>query len=243
MTDTTVTTEAPTPPQMEPGPSRTPDGTIQDQGTTTPSPPTGSTEAEGGSFLTGKAKEPEVAPAPVEGEKKPDTPAGAPEAYADFKLPEGYTLDPTAAKEVTSLFKNMNLSQDQAQQLVDYYAKNSMQAAEAPYKAWADLQKEWVSDINDRFGSKAEAVRTDISRAIDSALPPSLARSFRQALDLTGAGSNPDIVEALHIMLRGHAEGSSVRGNGPTEVKPPGAPDRPSPAQAIYGHLAPNRIP
>jgi len=63
----------------------------------------------------------------------------------------------------------------------------------------ADLQKEWLGDIHDRFGSKAETVRTDISKAIDAALPPSLARAFRGALDLTGAGTNPDVVEALSI--------------------------------------------
>lgn len=215
-----------------------------DQGTTTPTPPTDSTEAEGASFLTGKpkAEEPEAAPEPKEGEKEPAK-AAAPEKYEDFKLPEGYKFDDEALKEATGVFKELGLSQDAAQKLVDYYAKNNLQAAEAPYKAWADMQKEWLNDINDRFGSRTEAVRTDISKAINTTLPPSLARSFRAALDLTGAGSNPDIVEALSIMLKPLVEGSSVRGNGPSaeSQKAPGAPERPTAAQAIYGHLGGNR--
>ena len=256
MTDVTVTNDPPSP-QSQPGPSREPDGTTKDQTPapspapkTTPPKTDGSTDpGEGTSFLTAKQEQkvdgdpkPDADPKPADGEKKEDAPQGAPEKYGDFKLPDGYKFDEKQLGEATTLFKEMNLSQDQAQKLVDHYAANSLQAAEAPYKAWADLQKQWTDDIADRFGSKADTVRTDIGKAIGT-LPPSLARSFRAALDLTGAGSNPDIVEGLHIMLRGLVEGGSVRqGNqSPEANKQPGAPARPSAAEAIYGHLIPNR--
>ena len=254
MTDVTVTSDPPSP-QSQPGPSREPDGTIKDQ-SPTPSPdpkttpPTdGSTDpGDGTSFLTAKQDQ------KVDAEPKPDTDpkaddkkdgdaaAGAPEKYGDFKLPDGYKFDEKQLTDATALFKEMNLSQDQAQKLVDHYAANSLQAAEAPYKAWADLQKQWMTDIGDRFGSKTESVKTDIGKAIGT-LPPSLARSFRAALDLTGAGSNPDIVEGLHIMLKGLVEGGSVRqGNqSPEANKQPGAPARPSAAEAMYPHLVGNR--
>lgn len=252
MTDVTVTSDPPSP-QSQPGPSREVDGTIKDQTT----PPTetkpvltdGSTDPKGDSFLTGKQeqkadgekKEGEAAPA--EGEKKDgDAVAGAPEKYGDFKLPDGYKFDEKQLTDASALFKEMNLTQDQAQKLVDHYAANSLQASEAPYKAWADLQKQWMGDIADRFGSKADTVRTDIGKAIGT-LPPSLARSFRAALDLTGAGSNPDIVEGLHIMLKGLVEGGSVRqGNqSPEANKAPNTSSRPSAAEAMYPHLVGNR--
>jgi hypothetical protein len=250
MTDTTVTNVAPIPqPQGNQSEARTPDGTLKDQGNTIPSAPPTETKPEGGSFLTQETK-PEAKPegetkpegAPKEGdEPKPE--AGAPEKYADFKLPDGYTLDPEAGKEVTGLFKELNLSQDQAQKLVDYYAKNSLQTAEAPYKMWADMQKEWVNEIHDRFGSKADATRRDINSAITNALPPSLAKAFRTAIDLTGAGSNPDIFEALSILAKPHLEGKSVPAGKPSGEanKAPGAPAAPSLAEAMYPHLAANR--
>lgn len=210
----------------------------------------GSSDGEGSSFLTGKQEQkvdgepkPGDEPKPADGEKKEgDAPAGAPEKYGDFKLPDGYKFDEKQLGDATALFKEMNLTQDQAQKLVDHYAANSLQAAEAPYKAWADLQKQWIGDITDRFGSKAEGVKTDINKAIGT-LPPSLARSFRGALDLTGAGSNPDIVEGLHIMLKGLVEGGSVRQGNPSPQanKEPGAPERPSAAEAMYPHLVGNR--
>src|SRR5882724_7681074 len=241
------------PPQGNQPEARTPTGELKDQnpGSLTPSP-SPAPKPEGGSFLTQDPKpEGDPKPAPQEGDPKPPVkepegekpPAGAPEKYEDFKLPDGYKMDETASKEVTAMFKELNLSQDQAQKLVDYYGANLLKTAEAPYKAWADTQKEWIGEIHDRFGSKADATRNDINSAITNALPPSLARAFRTALDITGSGSNPDIIEALSIFARPHLEGKPVPAGGqsPQANKTPGAPERPSLADAMYPHLAQNR--
>src|SRR5882672_2424199 len=250
MTDTTVTNE---PPQGNQPEARTPTGELKDQNpqSLTPSP-SPAPKPEGGSFLTQEPKpEGDPKPAPQEGDpkqevkepKEGDAPQGAPDKYVDFKLPDGYKMDETASKEVTAMFKELNLSQDQAQKLVDYYGANLLKTAEAPYKAWVDTQKEWIGDIQERFGSKTDAVRKDINSAITNALPPSLARAFRTALDVTGGGSNPDIFEALSILARAHIEGKPVPAGGqsPAANKPPGQAERPSLADAMYPQLIPNR--
>ncbi len=242
MTDTTVTTDPPTGNSPE---ARMGDGTLKDLNpppeTTTLTP---EKKPEGQSFLTQTPEAPKEEPKeePKPEVKKSDA-EGAPEKYADFKVPDGFKFDEKALIEATAAFKELNLTQEAAQKLVDTYAKNTQQAIEAPYKQWADLQKEWLGDIHDRFGSKAETVRTDISKAIDSALPPSLARAFRGALDLTGAGTNPDVVEALSIMFKPFVEGPSIRpgGQSPEANKAPNAPATPSIAEAMYPHLVPNR--
>src|SRR6266704_2105344 len=251
MTDVTVTTESP--PQGNQPEAREADGTLKDQSnpTTTPTPPEKTASTDGKSFINDKPAEPpkeepklDADGKPIPPEKKEDAPKeGAPEKYADFKVPDGFKFDAAALTEATATFKELGLTQDQAQKLIDTYSKVGREASEAPYKAWADTQKAWLSDISDRFGSKSEAVRTDISKAIDSALPPSLARSFRSALDLTGAGSNPDVVEALSIMFKPFVEGGSLRPGGlsPEANRPPGSPSRPSIADAMYPNLAGNR--
>src|SRR5882724_1647114 len=68
-------------------------------------------------------------------------------------------------------------------------------------------------------------------------------RAFRSALDLTGAGTNPDVVEALSIMFKPFVEGPSIRPGGisPEANKVPNAPIQPSIAEAMYPHLVPNR--
>lgn len=253
MSDVTVTNE---PPQGNQSEARTPDGTLKDQSTPTTTPtldPKETPSTEGKSFINGKPPEPKVEPKvepklDAEGkpivEKKEDAPKeGAPEKYADFKLPEGFKFDEKALGEAQGVFKELGLPQEAAQKLIDTYVKTTQQAVEAPYKEWADLQKTWLSDIQDRFGSKAEDTRTNISKAIDSALPPSLAKAFRGALDLTGAGSNPDVVEALSIMFKPFVEGGSTPSGGqsPEANRQPGGPSRPSVAEAMYPHLAQNR--
>lgn len=233
MTDVTVTTE---PPAVNTPEARDSTGTLIDQtpATTTPTPP----KANDPSFLNGDA--PKEGEAPKEGDapKEPQAPQGAPEKYEDFKLPDGYKFDNDTLTNAQAVFKDLNLPQDAAQKLVDFYAKNALAASEAPYKAWADLQKEWTTEIGNRFGTRSEAVRTDINRAISATLPPTLAKNFKSALDLTGAGSNPDIVEALSIMLKGLGEGTPVPGGKPSpagQVAPDAGPV--TPAEAIYGHL------
>ncbi len=253
MTDTTVTTEAP--PSNTPE-ARAPDGTLKDQstgslldtGTKTETKPEVTIEEKGDSFLTGKKEEPKAdakieEPKPdADKDKATDAPAGAPEKYEAFKLPDGYTLDEKVTTEVQGVFKDLNLTQEQGQKLMDLYGKAGLEATTAPLKAWADLQKTWVGEIQDRFGSKAEEVRTDISKAISAVLPPSLQRSFRTALDLTGAGSNPDIVEGLHILLKPFTEGGSIKPGGMVKGanEQPGKA-QPSIAEALYPHLANNR--
>lgn len=215
---------------------------------TTPSTPEPRTpeEGEGGSFLTDPDPKPEIAPEGLkDGDKSTDkpkpeaAPAGAPEKYADFTLPEGYTFEPKQLEAAQKLFKDSNLSQEQAQSLVNFYADNALQAAKAPFDAWANLQKEWTDQIAERFpGDQAREVKGMISNVINTMLPPSLAKGLRTALNITGAGSHPDVVEALSIMLKPLSEGKPVRGGGPSGEgqKPPGS-GPPSIADAIYGHL------
>lgn len=165
---------------------------------------------------------------------------GAPEKYTDFKLPEGLKLQPEVLTEAATLFKGMNLSQDAAQSLIDFHAKQLTTAVDAPFRTVTELKTNWESALKSTYGKDIEPggkVITSISRMIDT-LPPVMASGFREAMDLTLAGSNPAFVAAFYELSQRLAEGKSVKGNGPS----PGgqaAPDaRPkSVAQAMYPHL------
>src|SRR3974390_2103196 len=73
--------------------------------------------------------------------------SGAPEAYADFSVPDGMELDGEVSKEAGTIFKELNLTQDQGQRLVDFYNKTNKEAFAAPFKVWEDKQKEWAETI------------------------------------------------------------------------------------------------
>lgn len=237
--------------------ARTSTGELKDQSPSTQQSGTDQkTNTEGSqndrSFLN---REPPKSEAKPEGDKpdgdkssedkaKPEPSSGAPEKYEDFKLPDGYTFDPEALKEVSGLFKEAGLSQEAAQKMVDYYAKNSLQAQQAPYDLWAQTQKDWVSEIDNRFGSKAQNMSTDINKGIDAVLTsPKLNRAFREAMDFTGMGSNPDFFEAMSMFVKPFLEGTSVpQGRvSPEGQRSPAAKAAPTLAEAMYPHLVGNR--
>lgn len=225
MSDVTVTND---PPLANSAEARLPDGTLKDQSLPNTNPDSKTTETE---------PKPAIEPK-VEDKKPAEASAGAPEKYSDFTTPEGFKFDEPTLAAAQATFKELGITQEGAQKLIDLYAKHGVEASAAPYKAWADTQKAWGEEITARFGDKAETTRGDINSAINTVLPPSLAKNFRAALDLTGAGTNPDLVEGLSILLRPHFEGKPVLGGKPSAEgqKAPGAGPV-SIADAMYGHL------
>lgn len=212
--------------------ARTPTGEIKDQSpppTETPKPET--TEA--------KPAEEEKSVLNKEEPKEAKAAEGPPEKY-EFKLPEGFELDETVATEVSALFKDLGLSQAHAQRLVDFYSKQSQQAAEAPFKLWADTQKKWVDEIkaDPQIGGKLSEVRSTVARAIDGLGDTKLAADFREAMDITGAGNNPAFIRAFFKLAQQVTEGGHVAGNGPSPKGQVGPADRPaSPGRALYPNL------
>ena len=227
MSDVTVTND---PPAANTAEARTPDGTIKDLSANTNPSPKEEPKPE--------PKADDKTPAPKADDKTPAPVTGAPEKYADFKSPDGFKFDDKFLPQVHTVFKDLNLTQDQAQKLVDTVGPKFAELANGPAKAWSDTQAQWNTEIATRFGERAEGIRSDINKAIDVALPPSIAKNFRTALDLTGAGSNPDYIEAMHLLLAPHFEGKPVvAGKVSAEAnKTPGS-GPPSLADAMYGHL------
>jgi hypothetical protein len=93
-------------------------------------------------------------------ETEQEQPQGAPEQYTDFTLPEGFVLEGESKTLIADLGKELNLTQDQAQTVIDRYIKASELSADvqadASNKAWekkiADdelaLKKEWGVDYD-----------------------------------------------------------------------------------------------
>lgn len=171
-------------------------------------------------------------------------PQGAPEAYADFTVPEGFELDKEVGDEARAIFKGYNLTQEQAQGLVDFYVKHTKEALEAPFNAYMDKRQEWRDTINadpEIGGSKLNDVKVSIGRLIDSFGNSKVAEAFREAMDYTGAGDNPAVVRGLFELSKRLTEGHAVRGNGPSTEGQRIGQAAPSAAQAMYPHLPSNR--
>jgi hypothetical protein len=227
------------------GVERATDGTIADPATilsndqTTPpapatAPPTAKDDA--GTLLKAPAEPP-----------KPAEPEGAPEKYEDYKVPEGYTLDPEVRTKADGIFKGMGLSQKEAQSLVDFYISETKEVFEAPFKAYNDMKEQWRQDAMNHPELKGKLakdgdIQTRISRALGQMNDPALESEFRQMMELTAAGNHPAFIRVLYNLAKQVTEGSHVAGSGPSQAgqSAPGKATQPSAAQALYPHLPTN---
>lgn len=245
-------------PQDQPLPnapeSRTPTGEIKPPETTTSqtqapeqSQPSPTANAESKTQSTDQPKpDAEVKP-PKEGESlltkdKIEAPAGAPEKYEPFKLPEGYELKEDSATAAQTLFKELNLNQEAAQKLIDFVAPSLLEAVEAPFNAYQEVRNGWRNEVfkDPELGTgtaiKPE-VKANIGKLIDTFGPN--AQAFREAMDATGVGDHPAFVRAMNYMAQFATEGKSVTGTGPSPhgQNARGNAARPNIAQAMYPNL------
>lgn len=169
-------------------------------------------------------------------DKKEET--KAPEKYEAFKVPDGFELDEAVATQAGEVFKELNLSQEQGQKLVDFYTKLTQEAFDAPFNQWLDQQETWQKEIKEdpEIGGKMTEVKATTRKFVDSIGDPKLAEAFREAMDFTGAGNNPAFVRLFYKLAQKYTEGTHVAGKGPTDVKSPVAPSGTGP-QAMYPNL------
>jgi hypothetical protein len=248
MSDTSVTTEAPLANSTE---ARSPTGEILDRSSTTALTPTPTitltTPDPALSADTSKTTEtPDGKTTLTEAKTPPATPV-VPEKYADFKAPDGFALDTKALESATPIFKELGLSQEQAQKLVDFHTAQMIEAAKAPQATVDTMRADWRAKVSADTDIKAavagdktgiDAVKVDIGRALGK-LDPALAGEFKSAMDLTGAGDHPAFIKAIWKLSQFVGEGTHVAGKGPSPAGQtnPSAPARPSAAQALYPTL------
>ena len=114
---------------------------------------------------------------------------GAPEAYTDFKLPEGVALGAVDA-DVKSLAKELNLSQDNAQKVVDAAAKLVQQEATSQQALVAQAHATWAAETKAEFSPEQLG---EAKAALEKVATPKLVT----LLDRTGLGNHAEIVRLM----------------------------------------------
>ena len=171
-------------------------------------------------------------------EPKPET--SAPATYTDFSVPEGHTLDAAAIESATPLFRELGLSQDQAQKLVDFYSTQVGKINAENEGYMETLRTQWREELraDKDIGGKLDQVKVEIGRGLDR-LPPAVRDNFKAAMDMTGAGDHPALIKAVYEFSKLIGEGSHVSGKGPSAdgQSKTGVATRPSAAQSMYPNL------
>lgn len=141
---------------------------------------------------------------------------GAPEKYEPFKAPEGVVLDDTVVNEFQATAKELNLSQANAQALVDKLAPViAKQQGEHIHAQLAKADAEWLeaSKADSEFGgANFDANMVVAKNAIEAFATP----AFKQFLNDSRLGNHPEWVRfAYRVGKSVSADGKHVAGVEP----------------------------
>lgn len=140
------------------------------------------------------AEVPAAAPA-AKGDE--DAPKGAPEAYAAFTLPEGYTMPDSRFEEVTAFAKANDWDQSKTQEAVDLYVKMQQEGEKVAHDTVTKQIEDWTKAIKE----DAELGGADFDKKAGiaaSAVDKFGSDELKQALSDTGMGSHPELVRMMY---------------------------------------------
>ena len=145
----------------------------------------------------------------------------APEEYDEFNVPDFFKLEGQELTDFKSFAKEQDLTQEQAQKVLDFAGPKIKAMIEQPYRAWNELQIKWQGEVKsdpEIGGTKFEqSVKEAGNVFVPSEWNPFVtsvaeAKSLREALNATGAGNNPAMVRLFVKMGRLLAEPMHLTG-------------------------------
>lgn len=155
---------------------------------------------------------------PADGEKPADKPDdkeqkqdGAPEKY-EFKPAEGQELDAAALEQFEPIARELNLTNEQAQKMVDLYGTKIMpMVQQQQVEAWQKTTEQWAADVKadkEIGGDKLTGNLSAAQRALAQFGTPEL----KEYLEGTGLGNHPELVKAFVKVGKAMSEDGMVTG-------------------------------
>ena len=141
--------------------------------------------------------------------KADEKPAGAPETYETFSVSEGMTLDQAAVDAFTPVARDLNLTQEQAQKLVDLHAEQAQTWLQGLYDAHAKQRADWVAAAK-ADGEIGGADHADKVAVAKDALKRFGTPELTTALEDSGLGSHPEVVRFFHRVGKAIADDAVV---------------------------------
>ncbi|MBA8045632.1 peptidase [Citrobacter freundii] len=142
--------------------------------------------------------------------KESDKPEGAPEKY-EFQAAEGVELDTEALKEFEPVAREMNLTNEQAQKLVDVYPKILAGVQQRQVEAWQQTTEQWAADVKADKEIGGDKLTSNLSAA-QRALAQFGTPELKEYLEGTGLGNHPELVKAFVKVGKAMSEDKVVTG-------------------------------
>lgn len=136
---------------------------------------------------------------------------GVPEAYEDFKTPEGVDLDPKVLDEFKGLAKELGLSQSKAQQVADILGKQTQAAAVAQTTEIQRVNASWIEQTQSDPEIGGEKLAENLAAA-KAAMDATTTPQLRMLLERTGLGNNAEVIRHFLRIAPAFAEAKHVAG-------------------------------
>lgn len=148
-------------------------------------------------------------------EEKPDDkeqkPEGAPEKY-EFKPAEGQELDTAALEQFEPIARELNLTNEQAQKMVDLYGTKIMpMVQQQQVEAWQKTTEQWAADVKADKEIGGDKLTSNLSAA-QRALAQFGTPELKEYLKGTGLGNHPELVKAFVKVGKAMSEDGMVTG-------------------------------
>lgn len=171
-----------------------------------------------------KAEHDKTKPAAKDDDKnKDDTANKVPEdGKYDLKMPDGVELDAELASALGPDFKELGLTNGQAQKLVDKYIEVQTKRGEARMKDWSETVQGWADQAKadkEIGGDKFPTTVKNAQRFLNAHATPEL----RDYLNASGGGNHPELIrifaKAGEMVREDNPAAGGAEGNGkPVDV-------------------------
>lgn len=145
--------------------------------------------------------------------------SATPDKY-EFKAPDGREFDAQVLEQFSEVAKELKLSQDDAQKMID---KIAPALAEKQQRVMAEARQNWVESVktDKEFGGEKLGENIGVAKkALDAFGTPEL----RALLNESGLGDHPEIIRAFYRAGKAISEDGRIVTGG----KPQGKPEDPA---------------
>ena len=144
---------------------------------------------------------------------------GVPEKY-EIKIPDGMEVDKAMLEEATPMFKELGLSQEKAQKVIDFYSTKVLPAfVKRSADTWNAQKESWAAEVKkdpEIGGTKFDASVKAAQRVLNTLGTDALKKVF----DEYGLGNHPEFVRVFARMAT-HLKEDTIE-TGDKNLRPAG---------------------
>jgi hypothetical protein len=136
---------------------------------------------------------------------------GAPEAYESFTFPEGIEADGEVLEDFKQAARELNLSQKNAQKLIDLQTKLATKSATQMQEQFSKVVDEWRSQAtaDKEYGGKEFEANLGVAK---KALDKFGTDEFKKAINDTSFGNHPELIRFIYRVGKAMSEDGVLNG-------------------------------